>query len=353
MGGANLATRFRRHADAIERAGRSPLSVALMRGAADDLERQGILVDLLRGIDLPAGQAPALRVLAALHRLVLSGQAPELAEYYPSVGGSVAADDVWPVAAATLRSGARMMPPLLRRSVQTNEPGRAAVLYGTLWWISDRFGLPVRLWEIGASAGLNLLAPEFGYRVGGVLVGDPESPLVFDEPWIGLPIDDLSSAPSPTVVERRGCDLQPIEATSEEGQLSLRSYIWGDELARLERLDGALAVAARNPPPVERAEAVPWLADVLAERPAGAVNVVWQSVMEQYLSPFARRRLYEQVEVLGRSCDARAPLVWVRMEPALEPVVSFLVTCRTWPGGEEIILARAGDHGPPVTFIDA
>jgi hypothetical protein len=40
---ASLAERFRRHADAFERGGRSPLCIELVRNAAADLERGGVV----------------------------------------------------------------------------------------------------------------------------------------------------------------------------------------------------------------------------------------------------------------------------------------------------------------------
>lgn len=54
----------------------------------------------------------------------------------------------------------------LPRTVQTNEPGRSAVLYAVLLWLADRHRRPIRLLEIGASAGLNLHADCFAYAVG-------------------------------------------------------------------------------------------------------------------------------------------------------------------------------------------
>ena len=94
---------------------------------------------------------------------------------------------------------------VLRRGVQTNEPGRSAVLFGVLLWIADRYRRPVRLLEIGASAGLNLLAEHFAYRSSGALLGDPESPLVFEGPWVGTPVPDPADAQTHlTVVEQAG-----------------------------------------------------------------------------------------------------------------------------------------------------
>jgi hypothetical protein len=92
---ASLADRFRRHADALARGGRSPLCIELMRGAAADLDRGGVVADLFAGIASPPGSVPALRLLAALHRLVLAGSAPRLAAHYPSAGGTRPPAGAW------------------------------------------------------------------------------------------------------------------------------------------------------------------------------------------------------------------------------------------------------------------
>jgi len=352
MGSADLPTRFRRHADVLESAGRSPLSVALMRGAANDLGQGGVLAGLLGGTELAPGQAPALRVLGALHLLVLMGQAPQLARYYPSVGGDAPADEAWQVARGTLEAHASSVRLLLRRPVQTNEPGRSAVLYGILLWVSERYGLPMRLYEIGASAGLNLLAPQYGYRVRGEILADPSSALVFDEPWLGEPVDDPVAAYTHLVItERRGCDIAPIDATSDEGRLTLLSYIWPDELDRIARMRAALAVAAKGPSAVDRADAKVWLEHVLCNHPKGVVDFVWQSVFAQYLPPSHHDLLSDQMLARGAEREPSSPLVWARMEPGTDPLRGFEVSVTCWPDGEETALAYSGDHGPPVRWL--
>jgi hypothetical protein len=335
----------------MARHGRSPLSVALMRGAADDLEAGGIVAELYTGVPLPAGQAPALRLLAALHRLVLAGQAPDLARYYPSVGGDQPPEGAWPVAEKTLRDHAADLGVVLRRGVQTNEPGRSAVLFGLLLWVADRYRRPIRLLEIGASAGLNLLAENFAYRSSGALLGDPDSPVVFEGPWVDTPVPEPADAQTYlTVIDRRGCDVAPIDATSTDGQLALLSYIWPDEPKRLARMRAALGVAERFPPVVDAAPASPWLGRVLAERQSSTVQLVWQSVFAQYLTNEDRADLTLTMERAGAQATDDAPLVWARMEPAADPLQGFRVTVTCWPGGEETLLARSGDHGPPVRW---
>lgn len=51
-----------------------------MRGAARDIDSGGQVAELFHGVPVPPGSVPSLRLLAALHHLVLSDAAPALAE---------------------------------------------------------------------------------------------------------------------------------------------------------------------------------------------------------------------------------------------------------------------------------
>ena len=140
-----LAKRFRRHAEALERSGRSPLCIALMRGGAENIDGGGLVADLFDGVPAPPGSVPQLRLMAALHYLVLSDRAPELAGFYPSADGDRPPEAVWPVALAALEQNADLARRRMRRTVQTNDPGRSTVLYAALLWLTDRYRLPIRL----------------------------------------------------------------------------------------------------------------------------------------------------------------------------------------------------------------
>ena len=63
----------------------SPLYARLLTCAAEDAEGRGIVFDLLSPFNAPNTRADALalRLMAAVHRLVLTGEAPRLA--VPSV----------------------------------------------------------------------------------------------------------------------------------------------------------------------------------------------------------------------------------------------------------------------------
>jgi hypothetical protein len=349
--GTPLAMRFRRQAGALARDGRSPLYVELLGGAAADLDAGGVVAELFEGIDVPSDSVPSLRLMAALHRLVLEGRAPRLAEHFPSAGGSRSPAGAWPVAAAVAREHFGELRERVALTVQTNEPGRAAALYGALLWLEERHGLPVRLLEIGASGGLNLLADRYAYRVGGALLGDTASPLRFDEPWEGLPVPD-PAAHSRTlrIASRAGCDLAPLDLASAQDRLTLRSYLWPDEPQRLARIDAALAVAASEPPAVAARSAERWLAGAMTGAQAGELTVVWESVMRQYVPATAWAAIERALAEAGRAATPDAPLAWVTMEPAADRAAGCEVVATTWPGGERRLLAMAGYHGPPVRW---
>jgi hypothetical protein len=318
----------------------SPLTGALLEGAAADLDRGGAVAQVVRPyLDLPAGAVAALRFAGALHRLVLEGRAPELAQHYPSSGGTAPVEEVWPAAVRTCREHLGELQQLMARTVQTNEVGRSAVLFGALGMIPG----PVRLLEVGASAGLNLRCDHFAYATGTLVLGDPASPVRLEEPWVNPP-----PVRHPLqVVERKGCDPHPIDPTTADGRLTLTSFVWGDQVARLERLRGALDVAARVPAVVEDAGALEFLTRELAEHRDDTTTVVWHSVVWQYIDPAERKAVDKLLATAGR-------LIRIGLEPeAVDDSFVFRASATTWPAGHRVHLADALGHGPPVRWTGA
>jgi len=111
--------------------------------------------------------------MAAVHRLVLDGRAPQLVPYYPSVGGRADPAAAWPALVALLEERAEDLRELVSRALQTNEVGRSQALLCGFLVVSARTGLPLRLLEVGASAGLNLRWDHFHYEARGRRRGEP------------------------------------------------------------------------------------------------------------------------------------------------------------------------------------
>lgn len=332
----------------------SPLSSMLLAEMADDLDDGGPTATVMRPyVDDPATSVPALRLLAALHRLVLERAAPELAMHYPSVGGSAPVLAAWPAANRLLSDQPGRLTELARRPCQTNEVGRSAVLLGALQILTTRYRLPIRLLEIGASAGLNLNVDRYGYSVGGRVLGAVDSPLRLPAPWRGFPPADLDL--DVDIAERVGCDLQPVDLQTTEGRLTLTSFVWADWLERLERLRAAMGVAAEHPVLVELAHAAPWLADRLARPRPGGLTVVWHSVFWYYVDSAGQDDLHRVIAAAGARATATAPLALVGMEnvEARTGRNRFDVSLTTWPGGRRELLGSTEGHGIPTTWAAA
>lgn len=329
----------------------SPLSAALLAAMADDLDADGPTATVMApyAADGP-DSVPCLRLLGALHRCVLERRAPELALHYPSVGGTAPVREAWPAARRFLAAETALVSELAGHPVQTNEVGRCAPLIGVLHLLTDRVRLPIRLFEFGASAGLNLNVDRYAYPIDHRTLGDPDSPVRIRAPWRGYPAADLGVPPR--IVERAGCDPRPVDPATTEGRLTLTAYVWADWTERLERLRAALAVAAAHPPPVERAHAAPWLAQRLGWPRANSLTLVWQSVVWQYVDVAERAEIDRTMSAAAARATPTAPLAWASMEHAgRDPRERFEVRLRTWPGGTDEMLARTVGHGVPTTWL--
>ncbi len=154
------------------------------------------------------------------------------------------------------------------------------------------------------------------------------------------------------MVERGGCDPAPLDPRTTQDRLTLTSYVWADQVERLERLRGALDVAARVPAPVTAEPAATYLERELATPRPGVVTVVWHSVVRQYVDPVEWRRVRALLADAGARATPEAPLAQLSMEPEQVGGGSYVfrLELQTWPGGERRLLADCLGHGPPVTW---
>uniref|UniRef100_UPI002B2788D3 DUF2332 domain-containing protein n=1 Tax=Nocardioides sp. TaxID=35761 RepID=UPI002B2788D3 len=224
----DLVESVRRQAVACESLG-SPMYAALLERVALDLEDGGPSAEVLADhVDAPGPSATALRLLGSVHRLVLERRAGALATFYPSVGGTWETEGGWAAFRTLLADEPQAVREWLDRPPQTNEVGRSAALMAGLLALTTEHGdLPVRLAEIGSSAGLNLLADRFRYTSSdGRSAGPAGSPVVLEGAWTG---DVPLAAPWPRLVERLGSDVMPIDVATTEGRLGLTAYVWPDQ----------------------------------------------------------------------------------------------------------------------------
>lgn len=326
----------------------SPIYAELLRRAADDLAADGPFAALVSGYrGHPVLDALPLRLLGAVHDLVLAGRAPALAAFYPSAGGAFEPEGAWRALRALVVEQREGLEAAAReRRVQTNEVRRSAALLGGFLRVARATGLPLRLREVGASAGLNLGWDRYRYELGPHRWGPPGAPLTLTSEWSG-PAPDLRAAAR--VESRAGCDVAPLDVRDPEQRRRLESFVWPEQLDRLARLRAAVATVRADPPRLEAAPAGDWVARELSAQAPGVATVLFHSVVWWYLPEPERARIDATMREAGARATARAPLAWLRMEGARldEAELRLLL----WPGGADHLLARVHWHAAWIHWL--
>lgn len=338
-----LASRFRQQEEFST--GYAPLYARLFGILAGWLEDEGSADDPLVQWLLDAAEHRrtldvTLLLAAGLHRDILGGQAglTGLARYYPTAGGT--ADFTEPAFELALRHAI-----LNRRDdlaafikdgqVQTNETGRG------LCWLLPLLSTgwdSVCLVDLGASAGLNLVAEQRSYR----LVEDDTEKILLDlgtghlgtgQPGTGQPLQfitrchgeiaplkRLNPSSLPVVNGRIGGDLSPFRLETKADERTLMSFVWGDQPQRLERLREGLEVFRLN----QATDAPVSLFEV--DLPDGLAAFLWDRVPAEPSSPvlifntFMTTYLHDKGQSMGFHIDQWAfeqnrPVLWLQWEP--------------------------------------
>jgi len=283
----------------------------------------------------PKGASVPLRLAGALHGLVLEGHAPDLARAYAT---RVTGAALWQQIDAALRAHPDWVMRCLDHAPQTNEIRRSAVYIAVGHWLADRFGLPLVLSELGASAGLNLWWDRYALQIDGRHFGLADPVVTLTPDWHGAP----PPPKRPVVAARAGVDINPLDPVAD--RLRLMSYIWPDQPERLARTQAALDNARDHPPPVARADAIDWLEQRLTQPHPGHLQLICHTIAWQYFPPDAQARGIALIEAAGASATPQAPLVWLGME-ADDDMPGAAVTLRIWPGNRTWAMGRADFHG--------
>ena len=290
------------------------------------------------------GDAVPLRLAGALHGLVRAGRLPALAKLYPPnpLPGTTRLADA---AMEALQEADSEIMAWLRFAPQTNEAARSAVLYPGLMVVAAKTGLPLALFEVGASAGLNLIPERYAYNLGGRRFGDRNSPVVLSPKWSG----ELPTDVEPHILSRRGCDLNPIDVTDASQRARLIAYVWADQQDRLARVEAAIALLGQDPPDIDAADAADWVCEMVEDNASkGVGRVLYHSIAFQYFPTETKQRIAAGMEMAGRQATAQSPLAWLAFEQREDQGV--LLTLRLWPGGKEDLLAQGEAQGREVRW---
>lgn len=248
---------------------------------------------------------PLLLLASLRHDALVEGPSHPLHEAF--VPARPAADAVTEERLRAALDGARerVYDALATRGVQTNETSRAiAWLWPAALAGASHGRRPIALADVGASAGLNLVADAL--------------PAI----WSASDGGRLELAADVRAVSRLGLDPAPLDALREEDARWLLACVWPGEVEREERLRAALDAfrAARTRPdapvlvPIAAAN-VPARLDLLCAAHPGTLVVAYQTVVRDYLEPGERDEYMAGMRAwLGTHAPGQA--LWVELEAA-------------------------------------
>ncbi|MEU3521591.1 DUF2332 domain-containing protein [Streptomyces sp. NPDC006654] len=257
----------------------TPMSADVLTMLTDDLESNGPISHIMAShpeINTPLFH---LRALAGVKLLILTGRAPELAEHLKGLTNHLG-DPAYATRTRNLFRRALLNHPdeirsALDRPIQQHQPGRAGhLLRGLTMLAAPR----VRLLELGACAGLNLMVDRYRWFGHGWEWGDATSP-------VRLATSGLKPG-NFEIIHRAGCDIAPRDVADPQDAAILRSFIPPEREVEELELEDAMALVAGSGIRIEKADAVRWLREQLSRPVAvGTCTVVWHSLFWWYLSP--------------------------------------------------------------------
>lgn len=296
---------------------------------------------------------PILKLAATLHSHVLRGdpRVAGLRPYYRTVIGSGTRDAAAPdepgfageLLAALSALGDELLGQAERWQIQTNETARGVtwLLPAALLQIEAAYVV-----ELGASAGLNLLADlrRFDLRWGdgeALRLGLGEAPQFAIECSGPRPALAGQVRP-PEVIGRTGADARVVDLDLPDAETQLAACIWGDQPQRMQRLQEALELrrGLRGTPQAARMlkarlpdETDELLRAAVPVHPVAPV-ILFDTYVTAYFNDVDHRALVRAVEAFARPWTLRHQLswLWVRFEPARvgEAPAPQIGWCRWW-----------------------
>lgn len=318
---------------------RLPVYARLLEALEAELDRglQERLEATWRGRTFGAFYERPLLLLASLRDdALLEGEAHPLWRGIVAPEADPAAIDTAAVVESLGSERERVWRTLAERYVQTNEPTRAVAW---LWPAAlagdggpDR---PIDLFDVGASAGLNLIA-------------DLLPPI-----WERDDGSQIRVAPLPPIASRVGFDMRPVNALDDDDARWLRACVWPGQQRREARLLAAIdafrAAQQRPDAPEVRTAAAGDMPPLLPVGDDGRLALAYQTVVRDYI-PADEWQRYRAGMLVWLASRPPGSALWVELEldgdSRRADVPPFALTAHVrGPGGvRALVLARCQPH---------
>ncbi len=269
-----------------------------------------------------------LLLLAGLHRDILlnSTDTAKLAQYYPTVGGKRQATDpdLENVLLETILSRRHSLGEFINSAtVQTNETAR-----GISWLLPLQYTNweAIHLVDLGASAGLNLVAELRSYR----LTEQMNRKVIYETgmaPSVQFEVrsrGEFTLPPStvhiPSILSRTGCDLTPFSLKTTTDEQTLAAFVWADQIHRMQQLREGLSafhLANRGRTPVRLFQAnLPYDLPHFLNQHLPALDNIPVLLYNTYLTTYLDDRGATLRQHLAAwASKQKRPVLWVQWEP--------------------------------------
>ena len=358
----------------------SPLYSHLFGAAAhwleDEKENNPFAAWLLRASENRETFDVPLLLLAGVHKALLAAHpaASLLVPYFSTVGGTASPDKkLVDLFGEVVQSLADELATFIQGAlVQTNESAR-----GLCWLLPACFSgwEDIHLVELGASAGLNLVADKRHYH----LVSRFDPRVYRDPPWSEefgtgetgqFVVTSLNEMPFceesklSRIVSRIAGDIVPFLLKTREDELALSAFVWGDQperLAMLQKGIEALREVNKGSVPVQQAAVkLPGeLASFLqrhASPPDKVPLLVYNTYLYQYLPDKGATMLPQMASWARNQARTVLWLQWERLPEMNKPsMLGWLAwTADIWHKDrhEHFHLAWVHPHGNAVKWLD-
>jgi hypothetical protein len=227
------------------------------------------------------------------------------------------------------------------QGVQTNEVQRSWVLGPLFCRVAQRTGArEIDILELGPSAGLNLVWDRYRSEYHAGSFWGRRSRLVL-RGTERRPVEALLLRSVPRVRNRVGIDKAPIDVTDPASARLLKSFVWADQTARLERLDAAIEELREDPPKLIRGDFVEALPELLGRQRGDVPTVVFQTAALGYVDEPARNCVRRTLDEAG----SELPLAFISAGNPRVGEQDWGLRIVYWPSREREFVGHAEYHG--------
>lgn len=338
-----VAGKFRWHAEAWF-AGESPLYERLSRSIA----RDSALLDLA-GRSRHDQPIPYM-FFGAVNLLLRNSPGDPLFAIYDAAGRGEAMDaDPFPAFRRfCLAHESEIAAIISSHTVQSNIVSRSAALVAAWFEVSRRLeGRPFQHIEIGASAGLTMLATYYSYDFAGRQIGQADSDVKVSVECRGAGIPPFDR-PFPELAAIIGNELEPIAFDNPQEMDWLESLIWPERnyYKRLHR--AAVAVAHQYPPKIFGGDAIKRLPEMLKQlSPEVPVTIYHSHTLNQF-----PEKLKREFEALLLEQSHKYRILRIAFEGTASGTASALELFEYRNGERSYdLLARCHPHGRWIEWL--